>query len=140
MHRLLIGTLVLAAAAASCAPVQRVAAAGGAAEPVGAAAPAADPKELAQTKVLFGDLHMHTSWSFDAFTFKTTATPDDAYNFAKGAALAHPSGGVYRLNRPLDFLAVTDHSEFIGVMAAMRDPESPLARLPVARAALDPDV
>lgn len=95
--------------------------------------------EASDTKVLFGDLHMHTGWSFDAFTFGTTATPEDAYNFAQGASLAHPVGGVYKLDRPLDFLAVTDHSEFMGVIMSMRDPANPLSQLPIAKAALDPD-
>ena len=95
--------------------------------------------EASDTRVLFGDLHMHTGWSFDAFTFGTTATPEDAYNFAQGASLAHPAGGVYKLDRPLDFLAVTDHSEFMGVIMSMRDPSNPLSQLPIAKAALDPN-
>lgn len=107
--------------------------------PAGAPAQAPTPEDLAQSKALFGDLHIHTSWSFDAFVFKTTSTPDDAYRFAKGAPLQHPSGGTYQLDRPLDFVAVTDHSEFLGVMSGMRDPESALSRTPVAAGALDPD-
>jgi len=91
------------------------------------------------TKLLFGDLHMHTAWSFDAFAFKTTATPDDAYAFAQGAPLRHPSGGVYQLDRPLDFLAVTDHAEFMGVMSAMQDPKNPLHALAVAGEVVSPD-
>ncbi|OWQ98381.1 DUF3604 domain-containing protein [Sphingopyxis witflariensis] len=95
--------------------------------------------EQVQTRPLFGDLHMHTAFSFDAFTFKTTATPDDAYSFAQGNPLAHPAGGVYELNRPLDFLAVTDHAEFMGVTRAFADPANPLSQLPIAAEVTNPD-
>ena len=95
-------------------------------------APAASlPTGQEPTKVLWGDLHLHTAWSFDAFVFTTTATPDDAYNFAKGAALAHPAGGAYALDRPFDFLAVTDHSEYVGVVNTGADPKNPLSTVPV---------
>ena len=46
---------------------------------------AADP----QRSACFGDLHMHTKYSFDAFIFETRADPDDAYRFAKGK-IVHP--------------------------------------------------
>lgn len=128
--------LLLAGVLAGCAPQAPKTAASAEAT----AAPASDTAaEASDTRVLFGDLHMHTGWSFDAFTFGTTATPEDAYNFAQGASLAHPAGGVYKLDRPLDFLAVTDHSEFMGVIMSMRDPNNPLSQLPIAKAALDPD-
>lgn len=91
------------------------------------------------TRVLWGDLHLHTAWSFDAFIFATTATPDDAYNFAKGAPLAHPSGGAYQLDRPLDFLAVTDHSEYVGVVNAAANPSNPLSTVPVVAQLLSSD-
>ncbi len=92
-----------------------------------------------RTRLLWGDLHLHTAWSFDAFVFTTTATPDDAYNFAKGAALAHPAGGSYRLNRPFDFLAVTDHSEYVGVVNTAADKTNPLSTLAVVAQLLSPD-
>lgn len=97
------------------------------------------PAEPNPTQVLWGDLHLHTAWSFDAFVFTTTATPDDAFNFAKGAPLAHPAGGVYQLDRPLDFLAVTDHSEFVGVVNTAADPSSPLSKVAVAANLLNPN-
>ena len=63
---------------------------------------------------LFGDLHVHTKYSFDAYIFGTLASPDDAYEFAKGAPLRHPAGFDMQLKRPLDFYGVTDHGTFLG--------------------------
>ena len=51
-------------------------------------------------KPLFGELHIHTKWSFDAYVFGVRNSPDDAYNFAKGKPLEHPLGKTYQLSRP----------------------------------------
>ena len=71
--------------------------------------------------VYFGDLHTHTSFSFDAVTLGTDATPTDAYNFARNGASIDlatfdydPGTRSKTLARPLDFLSVTDHSEYFG--------------------------
>ena len=69
----------------------------------------------------FGDLHVHTENSFDAYTFGTTATPEDAYRYAQGEAISHPSGYKIQLSRPLDFYAVTDHGIFLGLMKEAAD-------------------
>ena len=68
----------------------------------------------------FGDLHVHTRYSHDAFLFGTREDPDAAYAFAKGYAITHPGGWDLQLDRPLDFLAVTDHAEYLGHRAAGR--------------------
>lgn len=66
----------------------------------------------------WGDLHAHTSYSLDSYGFSNRNDPKDAYRFARGATLPIASGGggvpglTATLDRPLDFLAVTDHSEF----------------------------
>ena len=69
----------------------------------------------------FGDLHVHTKYSFDAYAFGTLATPYDAYRFAKGEAIKHPSGFDIQLHAPLDFYGVTDHGFFMGVAPVAAD-------------------
>ena len=81
----------------------------------------------------FGDLHVHTKLSFDAYIFNVRATPDDAYRYAKGESIHHAAGYDVRLtDAPLDFLAVTDHSEYLGILPAMNDPKHPLSKIPYA--------
>jgi hypothetical protein len=92
-----------------------------------------------ERKALFGELHMHTWWSFDAYSMSTRLTPDDAYEFAKGKPKKHPNGQTYQISRPLDFMAVTDHSESLGISARMADPEHPMSKLPVARKIINGD-
>lgn len=87
----------------------------------------------------FGDLHVHTSWSFDAFIYNVRTTPDDAYNYGKGKAIDHVSGEQIQLGRPLDFMAVTDHAEYMGIMMQMLDDESPIAELEIADRIRNPD-
>ena len=91
-------------------------------------ASAAFAQEASERNALFGELHIHTAWSFDAYIFGTRATPDDAYDFAKGKPLKHPLGQTYQLTRPLDFMAVTDHGFYLGAMAKMGDPNHPLSK------------
>jgi hypothetical protein len=67
--------------------------------------------------LLWGDTHVHTSYSVDAFFLGNRSIgPDDAYRFARGLPVIHPSTGVrVRIDRPLDFLVVADHAEQLGV-------------------------
>jgi len=63
----------------------------------------------------FGETHVHTAYSLDAYIGGTRLTPDDAYRFAKGEAIT-VDGKKHSRKRPLDFVAVTDHAEYLGEM------------------------
>lgn len=76
----------------------------------------------------FGDLHVHTMYSFDAFIFGTTSSPDDAYDFARGKTIVHPAGFPMTLDRPLDFYGVTDHAFYLGIMRQMADPSTEISK------------
>ncbi|MGK0224783.1 MAG: hypothetical protein ACI9ON_004040 [Limisphaerales bacterium] len=78
----------------------------------------------------FGDLHVHTTYSFDAYAFGTLATPYDAYRFARGEAIKHPAGYDMQLSEPLDFYGVTDHAMFMGVAAVAADTTSEFSKYP----------
>jgi len=66
------------------------------------------------TRPLFGDTHLHTSFSMDAGAFGARLGPVDAYRFAKGEEVMASSGQPAKLSRPLDFLVVSDHSDNMG--------------------------
>ena len=71
---------------------------------------------LAETQLLWGDTHLHTVNSPDAFMAgNRTAGPDVAYRYARGEPVIHPyAGNRVQINQPLDFLAVADHAEIPG--------------------------
>ena len=68
------------------------------------------------TQVLWGDTHLHTTNSLDASLFGVTLNVEDAYRFARGEQVAATHGQLERLDPPLDFLVVSDHSDAIGIM------------------------
>ena len=88
----------------------------------------ANPEDNASRNAYFGDLHVHTNYSFDAFAFGTVASPYDAYRFAKGEAIKHPAGFDVQLRAPLDFYAVTDHAMFLGAVKEAADTTTDFSR------------
>ncbi|GAA0271263.1 DUF3604 domain-containing protein [Alteraurantiacibacter aestuarii] len=91
----------------------------------GADAEAPSLLNTGERQVFFGDLHLHTSYSLDAAAAKTNTTPDDAYLFAKGEQVDY-LGRMLQRHTPLDFLAVTDHAEYLGTVRAAMAGEIPL--------------
>ena len=86
-----------------------------------------------ERNVYFGQTHVHTSWSFDAYVFGNTITgPEEAYKYALGQPIKHPGGYTVQLKRPLDFQAVTDHAEYVGTVRLANDPGSAISKLPIA--------
>ena len=71
-------------------------------------------------RVLFGDTHLHTSWSTDAGMAGATLGPDEAYRVSRGEVVTSHLGWKVRLNRPLDFIVVADHAENLGLADFIR--------------------
>lgn len=79
-------------------------------------------REPLENNLYFGDLHLHTNLSPDAFLNGTrSVSPEQAYRFAMGETIEADNGSNARLRRPLDFMAVTDHSEYLGVYPLLLD-------------------
>jgi hypothetical protein len=76
-------------------------------------------------RVLWGDTHLHTSYSTDAGMIGNTLGPDEAFRFARGEKVRASMGAYAQLVRPLDFLVVADHAENLGLapMIAEANPE-----------------
>jgi len=68
----------------------------------------------------FGDEHVHTAWSVDAGMAGATLTPEDAVRFARGAEVVSTTGQPVKLGRPLDWIAVTDHSDGMGTIFELK--------------------
>ena len=101
----------------------------------------ADPGAASQRRVFFGELHLHTALSLDAWTYGTKLLPNGAYRFGRGETVMVPAvqvnkeqggaaAGVVAARRawPLDFMAVTDHSENLGTMLPLEDAQSAFAK------------
>jgi hypothetical protein len=82
----------------------------------------------------FGETHIHTSWSVDAWVMGNRITgPDDALKYAQGQTIKHPMGYDIKIDTPLDFMGVTDHSEYVGVTREANTPGSYVSKLPEAQ-------
>jgi len=84
--------------------------------------------------VYFGEQHLHTQNSFDAFTVGVLQTWEDAYRFAMGEEIKlSTTGEKIKRRTPYDFVAITDHSEYYGVLKDLVDPKNPLSRSEFAK-------
>ncbi len=91
----------------------------------------------ANRRLFWGDLHVHTRLSFDAYTYRTRTTPAQAFAFARGEPVWLPpldaDGNGTRevsLSRPLDFAALTDHQEYLAEVHLCTEPDSELYDTP----------
>lgn len=75
----------------------------------------------------FGQLHLHTGMSFDAYIGGTRIYAEEAYRFARGEEIEQ-DGRKAKTDVPLDFLGVSDHSEYLGQLRLVADPNDPLAQ------------
>ena len=73
--------------------------------------------DIPRRQALFGDLHAHTSYSLDSYMTFVRSTPRDAYRFARGELVKLFGEKEKQLQTPLDFVAVTEHAEFLGEFA-----------------------
>ncbi len=92
------------------------------------------PKPNPDRNAYFGDEHIHTSWSVDAWLMGNRLTgPDDALKYAQGQTIKHPLGYDIKIDTPMDFMGVTDHSEYVGVTKEANTPGSATSKLPAAQ-------
>jgi hypothetical protein len=79
--------------------------------------------------VYFGEQHMHTRNSFDAFTAGVTQTWEQAYRFGRGEEVTlNTTGQKMKRRTPYDFVAITDHAEYYGVLRTLVDPKNPMSK------------
>jgi len=83
------------------------------------------PEQHFPTRVFWGDTHHHTRLSFDDGLMGTTLGPEESYRFARGEEVISNTGQRAKLSRPLDFLVVSDHAEYLGLadLLAKTDPD-----------------
>ncbi|HEX9666447.1 MAG TPA: DUF3604 domain-containing protein [Thermodesulfobacteriota bacterium] len=92
------------------------------------------PDKNPERNAYFGETHVHTSWSLDAFSIGNTITnPGDAYKYFKGEPIKHPLGYEVKIDTPLDWAGVTDHSEYAGVVNLANEPGSAISKIPEAK-------
>src|SRR5574337_587244 len=102
--------------------------------PAPTAAPAGDMQPNPERNAYFGETHIHTSWSVDAWVIGNRLTgPDDAYKYAQGQTIKHPLGYDIKIDTPMDFMGVTDHSEYVGITKEANTPGSAVSKLPEAQ-------
>jgi hypothetical protein len=93
-----------------------------------------------ERKAYFGEQHLHTSASPDAFVIGVRGDWEDAYNYAMGNEITlSTTGAKIKKSTPYDFVAITDHAEYFGVMPRLIDPKDPLSKSDFAKKLQDPN-
>ncbi len=91
------------------------------------------PESKFPDKVLFGDTHLHSSWSGDAGFAGTTVGPEETVRFAMGEEIKSSSGPMAKLGRPLDWVSLTDHSDGMGMAAGIIGGDPQLMKDPIVK-------
>ena len=113
---------MLAAACAGSAPETPEAEDSPAANAETPAAGGAEPEHNRLRNAYFGDFHVHSSWSLDAYSLGGNRDdPSLAYRFGRGEEVTKADGAVHQLRAPLDFMAVTDHDTWLGEVHLCED-------------------
>jgi hypothetical protein len=125
-------------ASSSAAPSQTAPAQTGGAPSIGEPGRnAAGPNSL--KNVYFGEQHMHSQWSADAFTLGVRQKAEDAYRWGMGEEITlSTTGEKMKKSTPYDFVALTDHAEYLGVFPQLIDPSNPLSQSDFAKSLSDP--
>ena len=90
--------------------------------------------------VYFGEQHLHTANSPDAFAMGTRNTPDDAFRFCKGEAVKKlVDGSTVQKKTAYDWCAVTDHAEYLGIMPLIVEKGNAMAKTPIGKEILSGD-
>jgi len=91
------------------------------------------PDQKFPTRVFWGDTHHHSSFSVDAGMMGATLNPEASFRFARGEEVVSNSGQRVKLSRPLDFLNVSDHAEFLGLPDLLREADPTLVATPTGK-------
>ena len=78
------------------------------------------PDQKFPARVLWGVAHVHTGYSFDSGMFGITLTPDDLFRVATGGEVVMDNGQRFKQDRPLDWVSITDHAEYMGISDQIR--------------------
>ena len=71
-------------------------------------------------RVYWGVAHVHTGFSFDSGMFGITLSPDDLFKVARGGEVVMDNGQRFKQDRPLDWVSITDHAEYLGIADQIR--------------------
>ena len=84
-------------------------------------------------RVLWGSAHIHTAFSFDSGLMGVTLGPDKLFEFSRGKEVVLDSGQHIQLDRPFDWLSITDHAEYLGIAQELHDGSPALLANPVGK-------
>ena len=122
MGRTAIGLALLSVAVSNPAAAQNAAPRDTTRKPIQAKKPdySPYPDQAFPNRVYWGVAHVHTGYSFDSGMFGVTLTPDDLFRVATGGEVVVDNGQRFKQDRPLDWVSITDHAEYLGISDEIR--------------------